>query len=99
MSYSSVVEMGDSQSLLSRVAACAAGEGNAQPRAWAANNLLNIAARPAFGFAAAWDYAKGSMNVNKNPDIGAHDDVINDSMILSAVQALKNEQAGTQGWS
>lgn len=98
MTYQASVDMGNSQSLLARVAACAAEQGNSDGRTWAANNLLKIATDPAQGWPAAWDYAKGNMNVNKNPDIGMHDDVITDAMILSAVQAYKAQQAGTQGW-
>ena len=99
MSYSSIVQMGQSQSLMARVAACAAEQGNQTPQQWAADNLLSIAADASHGFSDAWTYARGVMTVNNNPDIGARDDVINDNMILSAVQARKALQGpGKNGW-
>jgi len=98
MTYNASVEMGGSQSLMQRVAACAAEQGNTTPQTWAGNNLLSMAADSNFGWAAAWDYAKDNATVNNNPDIGKRDDVINDSMILSAVQSRKAAQLGSQGW-
>ena len=96
MIYTSIVQMGQSGSLQQRVAACAAEQANSQPETWAATNLLKMCTDSAW--VAAWDYARGSLTINRNPDMGACDDVITDAMILSAVQALKTAQAGTQGW-
>lgn len=98
MTYTSIVDMGNSQSLLSRVAAAAAQQGNTTPRQWAANNLLALAADANFTWADKWDYAKGSETINVNPDTGARTDVINDQDILTAVQAYKAAQPGAQGW-
>lgn len=92
MSYLSVVEMAGSQSLLSRISACAASEGQDEPLAWAQANIWKLCATPDWDD--AWAYAKDTQTVNQNPDTGMRDDVINDNMILSAVQALRNDQAG-----
>lgn len=99
MSYNATVTMGNSQSLLARVAACAAEQGNNNAPAWAGQNLLSLAADSAFGWAAAWDSALSSATLNVNPDTGKREDVITDAMILTAVQARKASQgAGNQGW-
>lgn len=99
MTYAAIVEMSNSASLSARVAACAAEQGNSQARQWAGANLISVVADPAFGWPAAWDFAKGTATINNNPDIGARDDVISDVMILAAVQARKASQgAGNQGW-
>ena len=96
MSYNTIVAMANSQSLIARVAACAAEEGNSQARAWAGNNILALVATAGPGLQTAWDGA--ASDPNANPDTGKRDDVITDAMILSAVQGLKTAQAGTQGW-
>lgn len=41
------------------------------------------------GWAEAWDYALGTASPDNNPDTGARPGVINDSMILAAVQAVR----------
>lgn len=92
MSYLSVVEMAGSASLLARITACASGEGQADPQSWAQSNIWKLCATPDWDD--AWAYAKDTQNVNQNPDTGARDDVINDQMILSAVQAVRAAQAG-----
>lgn len=89
MSYSTVVAMTQSPSLLGRVAACVASEpgftGDAQ--GWASQNFMRIVAKdPDWG--TAWQYAADTATISDNPDLGARDDVINDGMILSVVQAL-----------
>lgn len=96
MSYNTIVAMANSQSLLQRVAACAAEQGNTEPQVWAGNNLLALVATAGASLQTAWDGA--SSNPNGNPDTGKRTDVITDAMILSAVQARKTSQAGTQGW-
>lgn len=92
MSYLSVVEMAGSQSLLQRIAACAASEGQSDPTTWAQANIWSLCSSP--NWDDSWAYAKDTETVNVNPDTGIRDDVINDNMILSAVQALRTEQAG-----
>lgn len=86
MAYSSIVEMAQSNSLRMRITACVAQEGITNPEQWTASNMWKIAAQP--GWAADWDYAKGTYNPNFNPDTGARTDVIDDAQILSAVQAV-----------
>lgn len=86
MSLSSIAEMASSKSLLTRVAACAAQEGVPGPLAWANGNMWEIVSAPSWGD--KWAYASDSWQVNANPDFGARTDVISDSDILAAVQAV-----------
>jgi hypothetical protein len=86
MSYQSIVEMAGSNSLLMRVTAAAAQEGATEPSTFAQIHMWHLASST--DWVQAWDYAKGAATVNNNPDIGARDDVINDAMILAAVQPL-----------
>lgn len=91
MAYSSIVEMATSYSLISRVAAAAAQEGEQDPMTWAQQNAWEVAAQP--GWADSWDYAKDTATVNQNPDTGARNDVISDQQILGAVQAIRGATA------
>lgn len=86
MSYTDITIMAGNASLLGRVTAAAAEEGINDPGNWAASNIWQIVAQP--GWDDAWNYAEGNKTVNVNPDTGARDDVINDGMILAAVQAV-----------
>lgn len=86
MSLSSIAEMAASRSLLTRVAACAAQEGVSGPLAWANGNMWEIVSAPSWGD--KWAFASDNWQVNANPDFGARTDVIGDSDILAAVQAL-----------
>jgi hypothetical protein len=89
VSYQSIVDMAQSESLLNRIAAAAAQEGwQGDPRQFAMNRRWEFAKDS--GWVAAWDYACGEYNVNQNPDTGARTDVISDAMILAAVQPLVN---------
>ena len=90
MSYQSVVEMASSQTLLSRIVAAAAGEGQTEPLQWAQANVWALVSSP--GWADAWAYAQETATDDVNPDTGIRPGVINDAMILSAVQALRAEQ-------
>lgn len=92
MSYQSVVEMAGSNSLLQRIVAAAATENIPEPLTWAQANMWKLCSTPDWDD--AWQYAVDNANVNVNPDTGARDDVINDNMILGAVQALRTAQAG-----
>lgn len=85
MSYSSIVEMAESESLRSRITAAAAVEGVDNPTQWIFSAIWQLAASP--GWADQWDYAKATYQVNANPDLGARNDVISDTNILAAVQA------------
>lgn len=87
MAYSSIVEMAQSNSLLNRVAAAAAGEGESDPLTWVHQNAWEIAAQP--GWADAWDYARDNATADDNPDTGARPAVISDGMILASVQAIR----------
>ena len=79
--------------MINRIAACAAMEGIPQPTQWAGDNLWRIIARTEW--VNAWGFAEDNKTVNDNPDSGARDDVINDGMILSAVQAVRGEETDT----
>lgn len=92
MSYSSIVEMSQSASLMMRITAAAAAEGVESPQSWVTQRIWTFATQP--GWDEAWDYAKGTYNLDFNPDTGARPGVINDTMILAAVQALKPAVSG-----
>lgn len=97
MTYNTVVAMANSQSLIARVAACAAELGNTQARQWAGTNILSLVATAPATLQTAWDGA--AADENANPDTGHREDVITDAMILSAVTALQTAQGpGNQGW-
>ena len=87
MSYRSVVEMAQSQSLRERITAAVAAEGISNPEAWTASNMWAIVSAPGWGD--QWAYASDTYQVNANPDYGARTDVISDQDILSAVQAAQ----------
>ena len=76
MSYWDISLMAADPDLTSRCAAAAAQEGAPDPRNWAANHMLELAASP------GWSEAWASAIAGENPD-GA---VITDGQILSAVQ-------------
>lgn len=90
MAYADIVQMAQSQSLIGRIAACAAAEGVANPQEWAWNNAWQFAASP--GWSDSWAYATNIATMNENPDTGARNDVITDPTILATVQALIAEQ-------
>jgi len=81
MSYYDIAIMSADTDLNSRVAACASQEGKPDPRQWAWDNMLTLAASPGWGEAWASAVAAG----NETP--GRDGAVITDGMILSAVQA------------
>jgi hypothetical protein len=86
VSYTSVVEMANSSSLIGRLTAAAAGESIADPQAWVRTNLWKIVSSP--GWADDWAYAADTASVNTNPDLGIRTDVISDAKILAAIQAV-----------
>jgi hypothetical protein len=88
VSYSSIEEMAGSESLRGRITAAAAVEGVDNPTQWIYSAIWSIAASP--NWATQWDYAKGTYQVNANPDLGARTDVISDADILAAVQASQS---------
>jgi hypothetical protein len=83
MAYWDIAQMSADIDLTSRVAASAAQEGIPDPRNWAGDNMLLVAASP--GWSDAWASAVASGNEFPGRDPA----VITDGQILSAVQALK----------
>lgn len=89
MPYNHVVEMAYSQSLLERVAACAAAEGIEGPREWALANAWRIVAHDPV-WEEVWEYNRTTAATpNVNPDTGYRTDVIADDKIAAVVAALK----------
>lgn len=80
--YAAIAAAAASQSLRSRVAACAAQQGVTEPESWAYRTCWAWAAAPGWGAAWASAQAAGS------PDPGADEAVISDAMVLSQTQAL-----------
>lgn len=76
MSYLTVSTIAADQSMRSRVAACAATEGETAPDNWAYTNALRWAASP--GWDAAWASAEAA---NPGADHGANEAVITDAQI------------------
>jgi hypothetical protein len=91
MSYNSITQIASSPTLLNRVAAAAAEQGQSDPVGWAQRHAWDIAAQE--GWADAWDYAESTATINVNPDTGVRDDVINDQMIKDAVYSLMASEA------
>jgi hypothetical protein len=86
MSYLTQGAIAASQSMLTRVAACAAGEGiEANPDTWTWEQRRYWAAAP--GWDDAWEYAL-NVHTEEGYDPGADPAVITDGMILSAVQPM-----------
>ena len=93
MSYNSITQIASSPSLMNRVAAAAAAEGEGSPVEWAQRNAWVYASQP--GWADAWAYALDTQTDDDNPDTGVRPGVINDDMILAAVQAIMAQEAGS----
>lgn len=87
MSYATYIQMANNGALIERVAGCAAEQGETVPYGWAAQNIWAVVSRS--DWVAAWAYAEDAKTNNVNPDTGARTDVINDGMILSAVQDVR----------
>jgi hypothetical protein len=83
MSYRTLAQLAHDEHFLTRVTACAATENIAGPERWSRENQWQLAAAP--GFDDAYAYAKNT----GVEDPGNNEGVINDSMILSAVQAIR----------
>jgi hypothetical protein len=79
--YWDIAQMSADTDLTSRVAAAAAQEGIPDPRQWASDTMLTLAAEPGWGEAWASAAAGGNEQPGRDPA------VITDGMILSAVQA------------
>lgn len=102
MAYQHVVDMARSQSLMMRVAACAATEEIPNPESWAANNMWRVAtfaAGTGSDWAQVWEYYSSApqYTADLNPDTGARPTVITDAMIKSAVQGVRATETGGGG--
>jgi len=82
MSYWDISRMAIDGDLQARVTASAAQEQEGDPFAWAATNMIRLAAQP------GWSEAWASAVAGGNPSPGRDEAVITDGMILSGVQAL-----------
>jgi hypothetical protein len=84
--YNTVMNMTKSAGLKNRLIGCAAQEGRADAQLWVEQNIFRLV--KGSDWVSAWEYAEDTKTVNVNPDTGARDDVINDGMILAAVQSV-----------
>ena len=84
MAYQDNVEIFLSSALKMRMTACVALEGWPDPMGLLAAHEWELAGQP--GWSAAW--ASGRLAHPSSDDLGVHNDVITDGMILSAVQAI-----------
>lgn len=89
MAYNTVVFMQESQSLQKRITAAVAAENfTPSPEQWTRDQMWFLVSGS--DWQTAWGLAlQKSDNPKFNPDTGARDDIITDTMILSAVQARK----------
>jgi len=81
MTYSDIAEMTESGSLIRRLYAAAAQEGQIPPETWVSDHRWQLCSAP--GWADAWASAQASGNLDPGADPG----VITDAIILSEVQA------------
>lgn len=89
MSYNDIAAMARNGDLRLRIAACAAEEGvvDPHPTRWADEHQWQIVAKP--DWESAWQYAR---EVGAITQLGFDEAVINDQMILSAVQGLRTDE-------
>jgi hypothetical protein len=87
--YSTVIAMSKSPGLRDRLIGAAAQEGRADAQTWVDQNIWRLVSEQAW--VEVWEYAAANMNPNVNQDIGARTDTIQDSTILSKVQAIITE--------
>jgi hypothetical protein len=92
MSYTDIADMAGNGDLRERIAACAAIEGvtDPHPRQWADQNQWEVVAKS--DWEAAWQYAREVGTIER---LGRDEGVINDGMILAAVQPLIVGQPAT----
>lgn len=92
MSYLDQSEIGVNPSMTTRVAQCAAQEGEAEPDRWTYEHRREWSAAP--GWDAAWASAQASHPPDPEAttayDPGADEAVITDEMILSQVQSMRS---------
>jgi hypothetical protein len=87
VSYYATTAMASNTALRNRIVSAVAMEGEPDPFAWMTSNIFTIASHS--DWVEKWDYAEDTKTVNVNPDTGQRDDVIDDAMILTAVQAIR----------
>ena len=87
MSYLTQSEIASNGAMHSRVAQCAATEGEPAPDNWASDNARAWAAAP--GWDAAWESALAS---DPDTDPGTNEAVITDAMILRQFQAMNPQE-------
>lgn len=85
MSYKNQARMATDRYLRDRIAACAATQDIDEPLRWAELNQWALSAAP--GWDEAYSYAIEVNHKQPNFEPGIDDAIINDQMILSAVQA------------
>lgn len=88
MAYSDVALLATDQDFMNRTRAAVAAEGEDDVNVWVQNHQWQMASAPGFGDA----YASALAGSVENP--GNDPSVISDSMILSAVQAIRNAPPG-----
>lgn len=91
MSFRTQALLADDYLLHRRIASCAAREGIPSPLDWTYARAWTFSAQP------GWDDAYEAAILVGNTAPGAMDTVISDSMILSAVQALKSSDVADAG--
>jgi hypothetical protein len=84
MAYWDIAQMSADPDLTARCAAAAAQESIPDPRDWAAEHMLDLAASP------GWSEAWASAVAGENPNPGRDPAVVTDGMILSATQAVNS---------
>ena len=87
MSYRTQAVLADDPQLAIRITACAAREGEQEPYRFAIENKWKLSAQP------GWDEAYSYALDTGVTDVGNNEGVINDAMILSAVQAIRGTSA------
>lgn len=97
MSYRSISDLTEDMDLRKRINACAILEQVEQPWGWVDVNMWKLATQPGWGdaYASAQVAYEDPNNQEKVPP-GRNEGAITDSMILSAVQAIRAEEAATQ---
>lgn len=87
MAFSDIALLSGDGDFINRTRACVTTEGESDPVGWSMANQWQMAAAPGFGDA----YASAIVNGINRP--GNDPSVISDAMILSAVQALRSDDA------
>jgi hypothetical protein len=89
MSYLTQSKIAVNPYMTTRVAQCAAEEGQAEPDSWAGQHSRQWGASP--GWDEAWEYAVNTHPDEPDYDPGADETVITDQMILSTIQPMLTE--------